>query len=96
MRISDVAKLLSVSKATIRRIETLGLIKAPIRDRNDQRRYTEADVEALRKVIYDRVAEVAPPGAKASPRSDRVDRLVDRLRAGKEAAHAKRTQAPQE
>lgn len=85
MRIGDVAKLLSVSKATIRRIEAEGKIKPPKRDRNDQRRYSEDDVEALRKVIYNQEAEPAPPGATASPSSDRVSRLVDRLKAGREA-----------
>jgi len=86
MRIGDVARMLAVSTATIRRIEALGLVKAPLRDRNDQRRYTDKDVEAIRRVLYNREAEAAPPGATASPRSDRVGQLVTRLKEGRDRA----------
>jgi len=70
----------------IRRLEALGEIKSPQRDRNDHRRYTEADVVEIRKVVYKTPAPVAPAGSKASPRSDRVSRLVTRLKEGRERA----------
>ncbi len=86
MRIREVAKLLGVSPVTIRRLEAKGDIKAPQRDRNDHRRYVDADVAAIRKVLYGRPADPAPPGSKASPRSDRVSKLVTRLKEGRERA----------
>lgn len=89
MRIREVAKILGVSPVTIRRLESTGEIKSPQRDRNDHRRYTDSDVAAIRKVLYGRPADPAPPGAKASPRSDRVSKLVTRLKEGRERAKEK-------
>lgn len=86
MRVRDVAKLLGVAPVTIRRLEATGEIKTPQRDRNDHRRYTDADVDAIRRVLYGQPAPKAPPGANASPRSDRVSRLVNRLKEGREQA----------
>lgn len=81
MRIKDVAKLLGVSTAMLRRLEARGLIKSPQRDLNDQRRYTVQDVEAIRKVVFKTDAPVAEPGAKLSPRANRVNEFVERMKA---------------
>jgi hypothetical protein len=90
MRIKEVTKLLGIGLSTLRHFERIGLIKPPARDRNDHRRYTERDVEEIRRVLYARKERMAaaPPGvppASASPRSDRVTDLLDRFQRGKEA-----------
>ena len=50
MRIKGVAEALEVSRDTIRRWERLGLIK-PARDWAGHRRFTTADVAAMRQLV---------------------------------------------
>lgn len=88
MRIREAAKELKIGISTLRRLESEGVLKAPVRDLNGHRRYSQKDVEEMRRVLYAR--EVAPPGATASPSSDKISALVERFRRGKEAAAARR------
>jgi len=52
VRISEVAKKLSVSAAWLRELEKAGRIPPATRDRNGHRRFTEDDIERLRGVLY--------------------------------------------
>ncbi len=51
MRIGDLAKVLQVSKDTIRRLERRGLMHFP-RDWAGHRRFTEADLERVRALLF--------------------------------------------
>lgn len=87
MRIKAVAKLVGVTPQTIRKLENKGILPTPDRDWNDQRRYTEKDVDAIRRALYAPSSPpVASPDASASPRSDKVRELVERLQAGRKRA----------
>jgi DNA-binding transcriptional MerR regulator len=52
MRIEDVARELKVSRDWLRRKEREGLFPAITRDRVGHRRYSAADLEAIRRVVY--------------------------------------------
>jgi DNA-binding transcriptional MerR regulator len=83
MRIKAVAKLVGVTPQTIRKLESKGILPTPDRDWNDQRRYTDKDVDAIRRALYAPSSPPASPEASASPRSDKVRELVERLQAGR-------------
>ncbi len=51
MRVSDAAKILSVSSVTLRRMEKSGIIH-PMRDRNGWRRFDERTLEKARRYLY--------------------------------------------
>ena len=51
MRIGELAKRLGISRDTIRRLERRGLL-APKRDWAGHRRFTEADLERIRNVLF--------------------------------------------
>lgn len=55
MRIGEVARLLSISKDTLRRWERQGLI-SPTRDWTNARRYQPEDVERLKVLCFRRAA----------------------------------------
>ncbi len=52
MRISTVGRLLGVSSDWIRRLERSGRIPHAPRDLNGHRRFTEAEVEHLRALLF--------------------------------------------
>lgn len=54
MRIADAAKALGVGPAWIRRMERTGALPRATRDRNGQRRYTDADIKAMRALLMKR------------------------------------------
>lgn len=56
MRIAEAARALGVGPAWIRHMERAGALPRAARDRNGQRRYTEADVEAMRQLLMRRDA----------------------------------------
>ena len=51
MRIGEFSRLLGVSQATVRRLERRGKLSSQ-RDWNGQRRFTEADLEQAREVLF--------------------------------------------
>ncbi len=53
MRIAEFAKALGVSRDTIRRLERRGVI-APKRDWAGHRRFTEADLDRMRAILFKR------------------------------------------
>lgn len=53
MRITNAAKELGLHPRTLLNLELRGVVK-PVRDRNGQRRYTEADLEKIRSYFFDR------------------------------------------
>ncbi len=68
MRIFDVARELGISAAWLRRLERQGKIPAAPRDLNGDRRYTQRDVEQLRRLLFEdgRTREAGVEG-RASP-----------------------------
>jgi len=52
VRTGDVAKGLGVSPDLIRRLELRGEIPPILRDRAGQRRYSSADVERIRLILF--------------------------------------------
>ena len=48
-RIAEAAKLLGVHPSTLRRWDEKGILRPSIRTLTGERRYTEADLEAVRK-----------------------------------------------
>ena len=56
MRIGDLAKVLQVSKDTIRRLEKRGLLN-PARDWAGHRRFSEQDLARARKLLFSRSTE---------------------------------------
>ena len=48
-RIAEAAKLLGVHPSTLRRWDEKGILRPSIRTPTGERRYTEADLEAVRK-----------------------------------------------
>ena len=52
MRISDVARRLGFSADHIRDLEKSGRIPPALRDTNGHRRYTQDDLERLRRVLF--------------------------------------------
>ena len=52
MRISDVAKELGFSADHLRELEKAGRIPPVLRDANGHRRFTQDDVERLRRVLF--------------------------------------------
>ncbi len=53
MRIGDLARALGVSRETIRRLERRGVL-TPRRDWAGHRRFTEADLDRIRDVLFGR------------------------------------------
>jgi len=52
VRISDVARQLGFSTDHIRELEKAGRIPPVLRDTNGHRRYTQDDMERLRRVLF--------------------------------------------
>ena len=59
MRIAAAAKQLGISTSTLKRIERAGLIQVQ-RDWNNDRRYTDSDIAAIRALYY-------PPATAPEP-----------------------------
>ncbi len=66
MRIGDVARILGVSRDTLRRLERQGVV-APGRDWNRHRRFTQADVERLRVVLFGTARAKKAKARRAEP-----------------------------
>jgi excisionase family DNA binding protein len=52
LRIAQVAKQLGVSADLLRRLERARVLPLARRDRSGHRRFTETEVEQLRKILY--------------------------------------------
>ncbi len=73
MRIGEVARRLGMNASTIRRLEARGLIR-PARDWAGHRRFSSADIVALRRLVGLPIPERAPGGL--ATRAPRVVRPV--------------------
>ena len=68
MRITQAAQLLGLSISTLKRLEKRGLIRVR-KDRNGQRRYTIADIQAIQALYYPAAPE---PARRALDADDRT------------------------
>ena len=62
MRVTEAAKELGISAATLRRLDRDGTIQMP-RDFRGHRRISSADLEILRRLIYPSERQLTPKGS---------------------------------
>jgi DNA-binding transcriptional MerR regulator len=62
MRVSQAARALGISADTLKRYERLGRIR-PARDRFGHRRYTDDDLDTVRRYLFERCTTTIAEGA---------------------------------
>jgi DNA-binding transcriptional MerR regulator len=65
MRITEAARRLNVSAATIKRLERGGFFKAQ-RDWAGHRRFSENDIQSLHALLFERAVSLASRGRRPS------------------------------
>ena len=67
MRIAQAAQQVGISPTTLKRLEQRGLIH-PQKGRNGQRRYTEDDIDTIRRLYFPRASALAATAPDADDR----------------------------